>query len=873
MFHSMHASPIKSRKSLVALAAIASVAGVAGLTLPAPGSAASGVAGPARTDALADEPPAFPEPTAEQIAYFESKVRPILVAHCYSCHSNSADRVRGGLKLDSLAAILTGGDTGTVLVPGNLDESALIRAVRYTDDDLQMPPKTRLTSAQVKVLEDWVKMGAPHPDGQVTGATPPPQKKIDIEAGRKHWAFQLPRAVSPPSTKDTKWATSPIDSFVLAGIEAHNLKPAPDADKRTWLRRVTFDLTGLPPTPEELDAFEKDRKANAYETVVDRLLASRAYGERWGRHWLDVARFAESSGKETNTIYPHAWRYRDYVISSFNADKPFNEFLTEQLAGDLLTAKNSDDRAENLIATGYLAVGTKGHNTRGRAQFMMDLADEQIDAFSQGMLGLTVACARCHDHKFDPIPQRDYYAVAGIFLSTDTKYGTYRTPGNNHPGTLLDLPTDAKNISNGPDMPALVRSAYERQMSQAEKDAAEFEELRKLQQGQRRGPDGARPQLPPGVDQQKLNRLRYAGSQLEQTSDVLARFGSDGSATAANRLAMGASERRTPMDARLLARGELEKPGETVPRGFVQVISDSTTPDIKDGSGRLELAQWVAGESNPLTARVWANRVWLHIFGKGIVPSPDNFGLSGQPPTHPELLDFLATRLVKSGWSTKSLIRDLVLSHTYRMSSREDALAQRTDPDNTWLSHMPKRRLEGEAIRDSMLCAAGVLDRTPPVGSPVAYVEGQDRNPIVQRMGVLERPVRSVYLPVMRDHIPEMLDVFDMAEPAFVSGEREKTSVPTQALYMMNSDAVEEAASKMADRLIAMKGTDNERVRAAFELAYGRKPSQGELTAVRSFFDDFPEAQGGRDVNTTRKLGWSAFCQALFQAAEFRMID
>jgi hypothetical protein len=418
-----------------------------------------------------------------------------------------------------------------------------------------------------------------------------------------------------------------------------------------------------------------------------------------------------------------------------------------------------------------------------------------------------------------------------------------------------------------------VRTAYERQLAQAEQDAKEFQEIRAQQMasGVRRGPNG--PTLPPGVTQQKLNRLRYADSQLEQSSDVLARFAKDGSATDANRLAMGVSDRGKAVDARLLARGELEKPGESVPRGFVQVISSPDAPSISKGSGRLELAQWVTDEDNPLTARVWANRVWLHLFGKGIVVSPDNFGLSGRPPSHPGLLDWLALRLVNSGWSTKALVRDLVISHTYRMSSRADAQAQRVDPDNVWLSHMSKRRLEGEAIRDAMLSAAGVLDKHPPVGSPVAFVEGQDRNPVVGRVATNETPVRSVYLPVMRDHIPEMLDVFDMAESAFVSGEREKTSVPTQALYMMNSQTVATASAKMADRLMAMNVSDNERVRAAFELVYGRHPTASEVTAVRGFFEDFPAAQGNRDVSQTRKIGWSAFCQALFQGAEFRMID
>ncbi len=813
-------------------------------------------------------------PTPEGIAFFESKIRPLLAQNCYSCHANTASKVRGGLKLDSLAAIMAGGDNGAVVVPGDPDHSPLIVAVRYDDDSLQMPPKKRLPDESIKLLEQWVKMGAPHPDGAVTPATTPPQKTVDMAKGREHWAYKPRQQVDTPAVKDSRWAMNGVDLFVLAGLEAHGLKPTADADRHTWLRRVTFDLTGLAPTQAEMDAFDKDRTPTAYETVVDRLLASPQFGERWGRHWLDVARYAESSGKENNTAYPFAWRYRDYVINAFNKDKPFDQFLMEQLAGDLLPAKDADDRAEKLIATGYLAIGPKSHATRGQPQFRMDVADEQIDAFSQGMMGMTLACARCHDHKFDPIPQKDYYAVAGIFLSTNTGYGTYRGPGNQHPSTLLDLPADARSVPNGPDMPGVVRAAYERQRGVAEKDSAEFDQIRQAQRpgAMQRNADGM-PTKAPAVDPAKLQRLRFAKSQLEMVTDVLARYDEQGHATAANRLAMGVQDRSKPTDARLLVRGELEKPGDVVPRGFAQIITPEGSPTIKEGSGRKELAEWVASDSNPLTARVWANRVWLHLFGKGIVPTPDNFGMSGVPPTHPELLDWLANQLVANHWSTKALIRQLVLSHTYRMGSQPNAKAMDKDPDNIWMWRMPKKRLEAEAIRDAMLQAAGTLDLKPPVGSPVAYLEGQDRNPLVARMASMEQPVRSVYLPVMRDHLPEMLDVFDMAEPAYVSGEREKTSVPTQALFMMNDAAVLDAAGKMADRLLALKGSDTDRVRAAFAWSFGRVPTQAEMTAVKSFFRDFPAAQNAKDVTTTQKQGWTAFCQALFQSAEFRTLD
>ncbi len=812
------------------------------------------------------------QPTAAQVEFFEKSVRPLLAGSCYNCHSNTATKLRGGLKLDSLASILAGGDTGPAIVPGDVEHSLLIKAVRYLDHDLEMPPKKQLPDAQVKVLEQWVAMGAPHPDA-LAGITvvPAPRPTMDIAKGREFWSFQPPTKQDPPAVKNAAWSRSAVDQFLLAGMEAKGLTPAPDADKRTLARRVTFDLTGLPPTPEEITAFEKDRSPDAYENLVDRLLASPRFGERWGRHWLDVARYAESSGKESNIVYPHAWRYRDYVIDSFAKDKPYDRFLREQLAGDLLPAANDDERAANIIATGYLAIGSKGHNTRGVPQFTMDLVDEQIDAVGQGILGVTVACARCHDHKFDPIPQRDYYAMAGIFLSTQTQYGTYRTQGNSHPATLADLPAGA-HLPDGPTMPSALRSAYKQQLARVESQEKEAEALRlKAREAMRGGAD--RNAALTAEQQRQLQRTRFADGQTEQVSDLLARYGEDGKATGANRLAMGAAEKQKPTDARLLSRGEIEKPGEAVPRGFPQVLTGPGAPVIRTGSGRRELADWITDESNPTTARVWANRVWMQLFGAGIVPTPNNFGASGSPPTNQPLLDWLAVDLMEHDWSTKHLIRTLVTSHAYRMSSRADQRALEVDPDNTLVWRMPKRRLEAEEIRDAMLMCAGTLDLTPPVGSTAAFMEGADRNPLVSRMIGTEEPVRSVYLPVLRDHVNEMLDVFDFAEPAFVSAGRETTSVPTQALFMMNSERVTKAAQSMADRLLAVNLSDTERVQRAFELCYGRRPTQGEMVAVTTFFKGFPQAQGGRDMRAVQRQGWTAFCQALFQAAEFRMID
>ena len=816
-------------------------------------------------------------PTPEGIEFFEKSVRPVLVAHCSGCHSATANKVRGGLRVDSLNGLLAGGDSGPAIVVGDPDASLLVKAVRYADPDTEMPPKGKLPDDAIKAIERWVAMGAPHPDALTGAGAPVPAKGIDIAKGREYWAYKAPTRPEPPAVKDAAWAWTPIDRFLLARIEEAGLAPQKDADRRTLIRRLSFDLTGLPPSPEEVDRFVRDQAPDAYEQLVERLLASPAYGERWGRHWLDVARFAESSGKESNVVYPHAWRYRDYVIDSFAADKPYDRFLREQLAGDLMPAASDSQRAEQLIATGYLAIGPKGHNTRGKPQFMADLVDEQIDAIGQGLLATTIACARCHDHKFDPIPQRDYYAMAGILGSTDTQYGTYRTQANDHPSTLLELPKGAE-LPLGPTMPGPVRRAAEEQRQRAAADGAELAGLQQKAREARR--PGSTVKLTP-QEQAQLQRARTADGREEAAADLLARFGEDGKATALNLLAMGVSESEKPRDAKLLARGELSKPGEAVPRGVPQVLSAPGTRPIKAGSGRKELADWIASEDNPLTARVWVNRVWLHLIGQPIVPTPDNFGASGTRPTHPELLDWLAVEFMEDRWSTKQLIRKVVLSHAYRMGSGADPKAVELDPDNKLVWRMPRRRLEAEAIRDAMLLAAGTLRTERPDGSPVAFMEGSDRNPAIAAQLGSDLTVRSVYLPVLRDHVDEMLDVFDFAEPAYVSGDRDETSVPTQALFMMNDERVMGASLAMARRVMKEGDTESERINRAFLLALGRKPAQSEVTAVRAFFKDFPKAQGGtaaprrqrKDGGSPDEAMWAAFCQALFQSAEFRMVD
>jgi hypothetical protein len=547
-----------------------------------------------------------------------------------------------------------------------------------------------------------------------------------------------------------------------------------------------------------------------------------------------------------------------------------------------------------VTATGYLALGAKSHNTRDARQFSLDVADEQIDAVSQGMLGLTIACARCHDHKFDPIPTEDYYALAGIFLSTDTRFGTYAGPGNNNPGKLIELPAGA-HVPNGPTMEPAVRTVIERARDNFARQAEEASKM------PRTGAD--MPGEDKKVDPTAAFRARVARQQTEAFDQLLSRFDERGRALPSNRLVMGALEGK-PRDIAVLDRGEIDRPGAIAMRAMPQVLRAEDAQPIKQGSGRRELADWIASSSNPLTARVWANRVWGHLFGSGIVRTSENFGASGQRPDHPELLDWLATELVAQGWSTKRLVREIVLSHAYRLDSAGNARNASIDPEARNLWRMPDRRLEAEAIRDAILSVAGILQTDVPVGSAAGVVEGVFARDEIVNYLTREKPVRSVYLPNLRDHLPEALAVFDAPDSAFVTGDREETNVATQALFLMNDVDVMKVADAFADKILAQKGSDDERIAYAFERTIGRKPSGAELGNVRNFIKEFEklaakdakaERDPGREKRDKRdrqaatptatdggetalapldphRAAWSAFAQTLFQSAEFRSI-
>ena len=812
----------------------------------------------------------------EQVAFFEKKIRPVLIDHCYKCHAADAEKIKGGLTLDTRDGVRKGGDTGPVIVPGNPDRSSLITAVRYKDEATKMPPKAKLSDEQIADLETWVKMGAPDPrDGTAKAA----HREIDIEKGRQFWAFQPPKNVPAPRSRDAKrsaWATTPIDAFLMAEMEKRNLSPVGDADKRTLLRRVHLDLTGLPPTPEEVEAFVADTSPTAFEKVVDALLASPRFGERWGRHWLDLARFAESSGKTANFNYPHAWRYRDYVVGAFNADKPYDQFIKEQLAGDLMPGNDPKAKAERLIATGFLAIGPKTLNERNGLQFELDVVDEQIDVTTQAFLGITAACARCHDHKFDPIPTKDYYALAGIFRSTETLYGTVRFVQSQRPSPLHELPANSA--------PSAVERLTEKERESLEKQIKDTQERMAATKEPINNIFNA---AVVAQNRSKLDsyhadgtpKLLAMGVREKPAGGGFGGFGQPKDGFGMGKFGPGRGGQPTIGDSPVYVRGEPDKPtAERVPRGALQVVS-TTQPKIRSGSGRLELANWIASKDNPLTARVMANRVWLHLFGRGLVPTADNFGTAGQPPSHPELLDHLAITFVNDGWSVKKLIRRVVLSHAYQLDSKFDAKNNEADPDNALVWRMTPRRLDAESLRDSMLAVSGRLDATPPVGSVVARAGegpsiGRPRlgDSIQQAINDPAEKHRSIYLPIVRDNLVEALALFDAPDPSLIVADRPTTTVPSQGLFLLNNPFVIRSAEAAAEKLVKGTTTDTERVRTAYLMFYGRTPSEKELKAAGDFVKGYAgqlSKERIKDPKQTRDT-WSAFCQALFASAEFQ---
>jgi hypothetical protein len=794
------------------------------------------------------------------IKFFEYKIRPVLVEHCYKCHSLESGKAKGGLVLDTRDGLTAGGERGPAIVPGKPGTSLLLAAISHSDPDLEMPPKkARLSDTIISNFKNWIAMGAPDPR---IGPAPIALKPSNDADARNFWAFKKPTPPSLPETSNPAWARRELDRFILAKLDDKGISPSPDADPATLLRRLHFDLVGLPPAPTDQRRFDKRIADAGFERAlaaeVDALLASERFGERWGRHWLDVARYAESSGKDTNVTFPHAWRYRDYVIDAFNSDKPFDRFITEQIAGDLLPFANNQERERLLIATGFLAIGPKGLNEMNPLQFRADLIDEQIDSVTRAVTATTVACARCHDHKYDPFSMEDYYGLAGIFRSTKTFYGTRVAPGNQRGGDFVELPRlKEQHIPN--------KSVSKKRVAKLKADLAAVNKEEKDSKA------AAMKAALEGRDPEKFFNIATALRIIWKRGGLegqLKTVDDDGRALP---LAMGVLDRKQIADAPLLERGEIKRPGAKIPRGFPWVIPIETLSTISNKqSGRLELAAWLTHPDQPLTSRVMANRVWRHLFGAGIVPTMDNFGVNGARPSHPEALDHLALRFVDNGWSVKSLVREIVLSRSYRQSSawREDAFKQ--DPDNRLLWRASKRRLDAEAIRDAMLAVSGNLDLNRPEGSLIANLGPRPVSLIAFAKNV---PLdldgsshRSVYLPVVRDRLPDALDLFDFAEPSLVTGDRETTNVPVQALYLMNSPFIREQAQGFARRIASEAKTPAEQTRLAFALCFNRVPDSRETELGKKFFQ---QASKGNDS----QLALTTYCQALLATAEFRNLD
>lgn len=734
-------------------------------------------------------------------AFVESKVLPLLRQRCYECHSHES-KIKGGLALDSKSGWQTGGDHGAAITPGNVSKSLLVEAVRYTNPDMEMPPKGKLAPDEIEVLEKWVAMGAPDPrSGSVVKAT-----GINIEAGKQFWAFQPVRDSQPPAVKNTNWPVNDVDRFILAKQESAGLTPAPDAEAHTWLRRVYLDLTGLPPTPEDITAFmsdlsDKSDPSDAQTRIVDKLLASPAFGERWARHWLDLTGYADQIGTSNNVFAEHAWRYRDYVIRAFNSDKPFDQFIREQIAGDLIAPT-----ADSITATGFLVLGDVEIVAVDKLKMEHDLVDQQVSKIGTAFLGMTLGCVRCHDHKFDPIAQTDYYALAGMFRSTSS---TYKTDNGVWSSVhKADLPETAAQ-----------KASREKQLTHHESRIKALEAELKAKTAEK-------------ADTKALKaQIEHAKFFAPNTPKAFA-----------------VHDVEKPADMRITIRGNPYALGESVKRGTLRVASWSEFPPIPPNqSGRIQLAEWLTDPRNPLTARVTVNRIWQKLFGEGLVRTVDYFGTRGEKPTHPELLDHLAAQFIKHGWSQKRLIRELVLSRTYRQRSEASG-------SSPYALRPQPFRLDAEAIRDAMLAISGRL--VPSSGGtalPLEFPENvSSLNPGAVNPPAFSfkktRPIqefeRTIYQPVIRTAAQpgsaRLRDVFDFTQPAQIAGKRAETAVPTQSLFLINSDLVRARATDIAKLVTQAEANPGARLEALWLRVLSRPITNTERDETNAFLESLP---------------------------------
>lgn len=756
-----------------------------------------------------------PTSNAEQIDFFEAKIRPLLVNNCYACHSAEAEtqgKRKAGLRLDSLEMMLKGGDSGPALVPGKIN-SRIIEAVGYLTEDMAMPPKGKLKKNQIEALTKWVTIGAPWP-GTVPATNQPAQKTeepYDWQSFRReHWSFRPLDKVTPPAVKNQQWAHSPIDHFILAKLEASGMQPNPQADKRVLIRRAYLDLIGLPPSPAKVDAFLADNHPQAFARVVDQLLSSNHYGERWARHWLDVARYSDGHGGfGDNKALPNAWRYRDWVVTALNEDIPYNEFVIKQIAGDLIE-KNPEP-----IATGFFVVGptyqSDGGDPEAKAAAQAETLSDRIDTFSRAFLGLTAACARCHNHKFDPITIEDYYALAGIF-----------------------------NNSKNADRPAATQHEIQAHNAAQKAIAEQNKAINGYLDTQSKLLKVNRKEVEKTLSAEGKEKLVAMRTELEK----LKKNAPPKPATAHVLTESGSS------DMHVAIRGDLRKKGKKVPRRFLEILAGSDAKPYTKGSGRLQLALSVTDPDNPLTARVIVNRVWGWHFGEALVRTPSNFGVVGEKPSHPKLLDWLATDLVSNGWSLKQLHRKILLSSTWQMSSAYDHAKFNRDGDNRLLWRVSPRKLEVEAWRDTLLAVTGELDKS--VGGPPA---GE----------ILNSNRRTLYATISRtgDHFQSdiFLRLFDFPAAISTSAKRSISTVPQQYLFMMNSSFMNARAASLGTWLHEHEAAIDRRIELTYHRLYSRSPEIAEMKLATEWLGESP----------TRET-WHQYAQVLLSAHELIQI-
>lgn len=991
--------------------------------------------------------------------FFESRVRPVLVKHCLECHG--AKKQEGGLRLDSRDGWMRGGDRGESIIVGEPDKSLLIQAVRHDDPDLQMPPDAqKLAAAEIADLEAWIKRGAPDPRRESAAQT---SVRMSLEQSRSFWSFQPLHVVVPPHDAEDRWSRTPLDAFVHTPLKKHGLSPVADADRRTLIRRATFDLTGLPPTPEEIDAFLRDESADAFQTMVDRLLESPAYGERWGRHWLDVARYADTAGDGSDYPVREAGKYRNWVIDAFNRDQPFNEFVREQIAGDILALSGPPEKyADRVTATGFMAIGKRyGYKASPDYQYL-DFADA-IDSIGRSLMGLSLGCARCHDHKYDPISAADYYALYGIMESTQWAFpggeeqkrpahfpplvppgevakrerakaeelarldseiaGRKRERAELDPNSLaggVDLGFEAQQSGKPPGKPwfsagpievtAEAQSPFDHIHPQGKSgvrlgSGQPTDGLRYVfENGLRATPDkrmhftidfrsvgtpietgafrfylgrgvveslavecsvtstefairnGSRweviRQTKPGtwytlrltidptaktysgivgtLDDLTVFQDKQTGPNWDGVADCFicdgighiagaacprdldnlglreTAFGAPDSGPVAPRTVEPDAQQRmakldadiqalmerhqsistkspypvaygvaegSPRSSRVQLRGEPHLLSDEVPRRNLEVLGGEAVP-AGSGSGRLELANWITRPTNPLTARVFVNRVWQWHFGEGIVASPSDFGARGELPTHPELLDWLAGEFIASGWSVKSLHRLMMNSRTYQLASVDNDANLVADPGNRWHWRYSRRSLDAESIRDAMLAVSGRLDRNVPESHPFPSVDTWSftiHNPF---HAVYDSNHRSVYLMVQRNRRHPYLALFDAADPNQSIATRQPTTTPTQTLFLMNSPFVHEVAEGFARRIVSVPGDDHAKTRWAFEIAHGRIPEDVVVRDAIAFVSAYREKLAGKEPIREKDIAaWSALARVLLTSNAFLFAD